>query len=249
MTLTIETGSWDADAWPENYPQVFGFNNCEGNGNYCTEVGWYFILDNISPLWGGSAMTEAVTPSEYNDRITLELNWTDSSPGYFIDVPATADMLSPLTFMPLSGRLSGNWVTEGAEDQGIILSISEMPEEFPFWLPAKPFLMFLSWYTYDELGDPLWLTGAARFAVDTTELTLPIELVTHGEFLGEVTADRDVVGTVTLTGNSCNDLGFEYNLTSLGLGSGNKHLQRLFSLETAGYTCRDLEARIEEISK
>jgi len=67
--------------------------------------------------------------------------------------------------------------------------------------------------------------------------------------LGEVTADRDVVGTVTLTGNSCNDLGFEYNLTSLGLGSGNKHLQRLFSLETAGYTCRDLEARIEEISK
>jgi hypothetical protein len=54
------------------------------------------------------------------------------------------------------------------------------------------------------------------------------------------------VGSVTITGNHCNDLGFEYELTAIGLGSGNTHLERPFSLETAGYACRDLEARIAE---
>jgi Tol biopolymer transport system component len=54
-----------------------------------------------------------------------------------------------------------------------------------------------------------------------------------------------VVGSVTITGNNCNDLSLQYNLSDIGLGSGTKHLERLFSLETAGYVCRDLEARID----
>jgi hypothetical protein len=77
-----------------------------------------------------------------------------------------------------------------------------------------------------------------------TEVTIPIEKVTHGEFMGSKTADRSVVGSVTITGNNCNDLNLEYDLDDIDLGSGTKRLQRRFSLETAGYVCRDLEARI-----
>jgi len=54
-----------------------------------------------------------------------------------------------------------------------------------------------------------------------------------------------VVGNMTIKGNNCNDLTLQYNLEEIGLGTGSQHLNRLFSLETAGYVCRDLEARME----
>jgi hypothetical protein len=102
--------------------------------------------------------------------------------------------------------------------------------------------MFLSWYTYDTHGGMLWLTGAASLYGQLRSLFH--EKVTNGEFRGSKTADREVVGSVTITGNSCNDLGLQYDLDKLGLGFGTERLKRLFSLETAGYVCRDLQARI-----
>jgi hypothetical protein len=92
-------------------------------------------------------------------------------------------------------------------------------------------------------GNLLWLTGA--FEIGDTQITIEIELVTNGEFLGTKVADREVVGSVSITANDCNDLSFNYELNDIGLGSGNERLERLFSLETAGYVCRDLDARIE----
>jgi hypothetical protein len=53
------------------------------------------------------------------------------------------------------------------------------------------------------------------------------------------------VGSVIITANDCNDLSFHYELDDINLGSGDEKLQRRFSLETAGYVCRDLDARIE----
>jgi hypothetical protein len=77
-----------------------------------------------------------------------------------------------------------------------------------------------------------------------TEVTIPIEDVSNGEFMGDKAAERSVVGSVTITGNNCNDLTLQYDLGDIDLGSGTEHMQRLFSLETAGYVCRDLEARM-----
>ena len=160
----------------------------------------------------------------------------------------TGESLNANSRLPLSGRLSGNWVVEGASDQGFVIAISELVPDAAVPAPEdlldSPLLMFLSWYTYDANGDLLWLTGAAQFAMGDTEVTIPIEDVSNGEFLGGKTADRSVVGSVTITGNNCNDLSFQYDLGDIGLGSGTKHLERLFSLETAGYVCRDLEARM-----
>ncbi len=81
----------------------------------------------------------------------------------------------------------------------------------------SPLLMFLSWYTYDANGDKLWLTGSSQFAMGDTEVTIPIEKVTHGEFMGSKTADRSVVGSVTITGNNCNDLTFNTTWVTLVL--------------------------------
>jgi len=233
--LMREPNTWGIGI--ESFTQTFG--NPGGINNH--ETRWTFVLDTRT-TW---------LSSQYN--ASLKLNLYGAGNPVIIDVPATEDVLSAAPGIPLNGRLSGNWVMEGIPDQGLLISVSEQvddqrgseaPEPLDFRL-----LMFLSWYTYNADGDLLWLTGAAEFALGATEVTVPIELVTHGQFFGSKTADREVVGSVTITGNNCNDLGFEYDLADIGLGSGTQNLQRLFSLETAGYVCRDLEARILENGK
>jgi len=249
LSLAQEANTWGVWNLPSDSPPVFGMNNCSGNGNFCTEIGWTFVLDNMSPIASDPALIEGLSPFQYNDSFKLEINGDDISGGYTIDVPSTASVLKSNPLTPLSGRFSGNWVISGASDQGLIIAVSEVPIEETEWEVTGSLLMFLSWYTFDSAGELLWLTGAAQFEPGATQVTVPIELVTNGEFLGTKVADREVVGSVTITGNNCNDLGFEYDLNDLALGSGTKHLKRTFSLETAGYTCRDLEARIGEIAK
>jgi hypothetical protein len=166
-----------------------------------------------------------------------------------IDVPATVELFpAPLPRLPLSGRHSGTWVIAGAADQGFQLAISEQVgerQDFTPGAPDLPLVIFLSHYTYDAHGDMLWLTGVAEFAPGTSEVTIPIVKVTNGQFRGAQPANRETAGTVTLTSNNCDDLTFDYDYSSLGLGSGSARMQRLFSLETAGYDCRDYDARVE----
>ena len=188
--------------------------------------------------------------AQYNGAFTLKLDWGEQT-GYLVEIPPTETVLSTNPSIPLSGRLSGNWVVEGASDQGFLISISELVEgNAPFHESVyshlqSPLLIFLSWYTFDAQGNKLWLTGAAEFATGESQVTIPIEEVSNGEFMGSKTADRSVVGNMTIKGNNCNDLTLQYNLEEIGLGTGSQHLNRLFSLETAGYVCRDLEARME----
>jgi len=227
--------------------EVFGGNTPNTTDGH--DRRWLFIFDNLSP-WaleaGAYPADYYMLPTYYNNYFTMYLG-TVSESDYGIGVPSTASLLTANPRIPLSGRLSGNWVVDGASDQGFVIAISELvPEAVPSPedLADSPLLMFLSWYTYDANGHKLWLTGSSQFGMGDTEVTIPIEKVTHGEFLGSKTAERAVVGSVTITGNNCNDLSFQYDLGDLGLGSGTKHLKRRFSLETAGYVCRDLEARM-----
>ena len=122
-------------------------------------------------------------------------------------------------------------------DQGFVIAFEELPDGGNF--------VFLSWYTYDLVGNLLWLTAGDRYDVGDSSIDLPLELVTNGLFMGNIRADRKVISTATLKAISCNQLEFFYDLTVLGLGGGTIILQRLHSLETAGYACRDQKRREE----
>ena len=98
-------------------------------------------------------------------------------------------------------------------------------------------------------GNMLWLTGSGIFGVmGDVGVFLEMELVTNGEFLGSKRADRRHLPEAYLFVENCNRLGFRYNLEELGLGQGNIYLKRLYSLETAGYTCRDAQSRLDTLS-
>lgn len=72
----------------------------------------------------------------------------------------------------------------------------------------------------------------------------------NGQFLGPPVETgpgvdpRITTGEVHLRARSCDALELDYELAALDLGAGTLQLQRLFALETAGYPCRDYEARL-----
>jgi len=213
------------------------------------ELNWVFLLDNVPPLDEWWYWHYWLGASAYNEHLTLVLSLAGAGYDFLeIDVPATTELLPmPSPRLPLSGRQSGAWVIEGAADQGFQLVISDQVDIGQESVPgasSRPLVVFFSQYTFDETGEMLWLTGASQFEPGANVVTIPIEKVTNGEFRGSKKAHREIVGSVTITSNSCNDLGFEYDYSSLGLGQGVKRLQRIFSLETAGYDCRDYEARV-----
>lgn len=255
MDLVPEFNGWGSDGSIDKNRRYLigkprGRDVVDGGLLISGERKWVFLLDGANTIDEWWYWTSWLSAGEYNDQFKLVLGYNHMFMGnrLQIDVPATPELLqAPAPLLPLSGRLSGAWVIEGAVDQGIQLAISDQVgerQDFAPGAPDLPLVIFFSQYTFDALGNMLWLTGAAEFEPGASVVTIPIEKVTNGEFRGVKRAERAIVGSVTITSNSCNDLSFEYDYGSLGLGQGAKRLQRIFSLETAGYDCRDYEARV-----
>lgn len=240
--------TWNLASWPAAQPMTFGMSNCRGNNKFCSTVGWTFVLGNKSPLMPGVEASEFLTADQYNDSFRLEFNWSGNSGGYSIDVPASIAEFSEDASIPLSGRLSGLWVMDATSDQGFNIAVSELVDRGNGWLYQPPYtpplLLFLSWYTFDSAGQRMWLTGSAEFQYGETDVSFPLMPVSGGEFMGDQRAERQLVGQVKIAAHNCNNLGFEYDLSSIGLGAGTTRLSRIFSLELAGHTCRDMAARI-----
>jgi hypothetical protein len=214
------------------------------------ELSWWFLLDNESPLVDDSYNIPSLMPaSAYNGHFSMRLRYP---PNYHIvqfEVPSTAEMgMIASDNFPFTGRLSGNWVIEDANDQGFMLAISSWVtkrEVDRSGFPPLAMVLFFSQYTFDSSGKMLWLTGSAEFTPGVQQVSFPIDEVNQGEFRSDQPAERRTIGQITLTANNCNDITMQYDYSSLGLGSGTKRLQRLISLETAGYDCRDYAARVE----
>jgi hypothetical protein len=197
------------------------------------------FLDGISIYDADYDESQALSIDEYNGDWELKILDPRDQTGYRVDIPEYRDqhMLSEL---PLSGRLSGTWVVSGVRDQGFVIAFQELASE------VQPFV-FLSWYTYDQDGRMLWLTGGKSFEIGDSRVEIPIDYVTDGEFMGSKIAERAVKGTAVLTAVSCNNIRLEYDLSAIGLGTGTRRLERFSSVETQGYACRDAEARLEAL--
>lgn len=199
-----------------------------------------FFVDVVSAFAAGFSMAAWMNPLQYNGSWTMEIQ--DPLTGIWTaDIPSYADTLRPAR-MTLTGRLSGTWVTPGASDQGFVLAFEELTSDILG-------LLFMSWYTFDQNGNLIWLTGANTYEIDgTTQVTVELELVTNGAFLEKKSANRQIIGSATLVARDCNDLELTYNLNEIGLGSGTIPLRRLFSLEIQGYVCSDAATRVAHVN-
>lgn len=199
-----------------------------------------FIIDGAD----FSVLENAISADQYNGAFQLVVEDTGGTGNvYEYDLPANDSRLKPKRKL-LTGRMSGLWVAEGTNDQGFQLSVHEL------WTSGSPQPhAFLSWYTFDNDGSPLWLTGSGIIGLMGDDwVSLDMQLVTNGEFLGGKRADRQQLHEAILQVEHCNRMAFRYDLEELGLGQGSVNLKRLYSLEMGGYTCRDTQSKLETIS-
>lgn len=216
-------------------PNTFNTNS----SGSIVELGTFaFIVDGAAEN-AINASTSILTPTQYDGAITLIIQDANQpSTEYNLPLPAWDAALVPIRY-PLNGRLSGVWVSQGANKQGFVISFNELVTESEISQFA-----FFSWYTYAADGTPLWLSSSQGYNLNASSVELPLVLRTGGEFLGGGEPTETPAGSATLTAESCGELTLEYDLEQLGLGTGSETLVRSFNLETAGYACNDLETRL-----
>lgn len=194
-----------------------------------------FVLDSFTALDQAYEEDKVITVDEYNGAFILEIQ--DLLLGtYTANIPAYENNLGE-SYMAITGRLSGNWIVSGTSDQGLLISFGEL-------VGVASNLVFLSIYTFDLNGNLFWMTGTALYELGDTSVTVSMELVENGAFFGSKAATRSNGGELTLVVRSCNDIEMTYDFSPVGLGSGTVSLVRIFSFETAGYTCADIATRI-----
>ncbi len=230
-------GSTDYPLRPTDEPNSW-VNNATANLIVETRS-FVYVLDTPTPRSTGWDADRWILTSQYNDAFTLVIVNPLSRTEYTFAIPAYRNELQP-TYLPLNGRLSGIWGVAGAEDQGFLISFSERIR--------TPFggLIFFSWYTFDVSGNNVWLVGNANYEDGDGSVSFNLELVTDGQFMGSKRASRTPAGSVTITARNCNHLEFNFDLRTIGLSQGTRAVTRLFGLETAGYSCREIEDRFAD---
>lgn len=200
-----------------------------------------FVLDGVAESRTAST-ANIISVAQYNGAFKLIMqDGFDESIEFELAIGAYSGLQKPRKF-PMNGRMSGNWVSEGATDQGFLISFNEFIDG-----DGVRNMVFLSWYTFNTDGSTLWLVANNFHDIAADSVELNIQLVENGAFLGKKPVDRTDVGSATMTVESCNEITFEYDLASLGLGVGSITLTRIFSLEIAGYACRDQTARLDAL--
>ena len=110
-------------------------------------------------------------------------------------------------------EISGSWIISGLETQGFLINAGEDT--------IAPFV-FLAWFTFDEAGAPLWLSGIQSFADGfntTDQLNVPVQRFEGPTFLQTDTPGTATdVGSLNFTVTDCDTLQIEFDLLDLGAG-------------------------------
>ncbi len=220
------------------------FGDYTGGWDNANRFTWRYILD-VNPtghFWG------PWVSDYYNGSFGLEIELNKGFQSVML-VPSTQSVLSPNSQLPLNGRLSGNWIEHGTSDQGFLLSVSTpvSASEGDLRPEQADLLVFLAWYTFDSTGQMLWLTASATVPQGSSAVNLNFVQVENGQFMGDLVAQRSFVGSGKLRAKSCDQLELDFDLSALGLGTGQMELNRIFALEIAGYNCRDYQARLDSL--
>lgn len=123
--------------------------------------------------------------------------------------------------IPLAGRLNGTFFDPARSGEGIMIDF------FDIGSSAKG--VFVSWYTYDDAGNPMWLVGNTELAPNGTQVDIPLIVTTGGRFGPLFRADnirRTPWGSMNIRFPTCNSAVLRYTRTQDGQ-TGTYNLSRL----------------------
>ncbi|MBS3743766.1 MAG: hypothetical protein KGY48_05360 [Wenzhouxiangellaceae bacterium] len=213
-----------------------GSGNVGASGDIITTAGttWMLAVDPV-PLQEGDAL---FLPEDYNETFSLEFNWGSYAPAEPEGTVFLIDRFEPSLDPPqfdepvLNGRYSGQWVREGAANQGLVLQIAEQVDEN---------FVFAIFFTYLD-GEPVWVTGNSTAGVpEPGPVTVPMFTLENGAFItdgNQPSADQvppTDAGSIEIEVIDCNRLQVNYDFTPLGKGTGSIELDRFIRI--AGYDC------------
>jgi len=125
-----------------------------------------------------------------------------------------------ITSMNRPRGLGGNWSVSGHSGEGFMVDVTESNQ------------LVAIWFTYDDAGNQMWLTGVAE-DFDGTRATMSVDEVT-GPVFGPDFDSGDVVisdwGTISFTFDNCDEGTVHFNSTS-GFGSGVYEIVRVYNTE------------------
>lgn len=108
----------------------------------------------------------------------------------------------------LGGRLNGTFFDPARSGEGIMVDFFDVGTEKG---------VFVSWYTYDDAGNGLWLVGNATVAPNATSVDIPMILTTGGRFgplFNAGNVRRTGWGTINLRFPNCSTTVMRYTRTS-----------------------------------
>lgn len=184
-----------------------------GKTTQLTEVAYFDTSpDEDSRKFGG-----AWNVYPFFDNGTLLVSDTDS--GLFVLRASLPDVTAETA--PINGRLSGLWISQGLNDQGIALYVGEND--------LGPFIFF-AWFLYLE-GEPFWLAGSTAFEYGVDAVLIPtlrfdgLEFVTPDDEL----ANGEDIGSLNVRVDGCNEIHVSYDFAELG--SRKLDFQRLAAVQ------------------
>lgn len=111
----------------------------------------------------------------------------------------------------LGGRLNGTYFDPARSGEGIMVDF--------FDIGSSRKGVFLSWFTFDDAGNLLWLVGNTEVAPNGTQVDIPVIVTTGGRFGPLFRAEnirRTGWGTVNLRFPTCSSAVLRYTRTSDG---------------------------------
>ena len=119
------------------------------------------------------------------------------------------------------GGATGQWFNPQRDGEGVFVEIVESG--------GGGRVVAISWFTYDQFGEQMWLTGAAEVGADGTVISIPVN-ITDGPIFGPDYDKEDLNsefwGTIELRFQTCDQGNMTYT-SSIGFGSGSIALTRL----------------------
>ncbi|MGM0658231.1 MAG: hypothetical protein ACQET0_06610 [Pseudomonadota bacterium] len=212
-----------------------GSGNVGASGDIITSSGttWMLAVDPV-PLQGDGLFVA----EDYNEIFTVEFNWGSYAPAVPEGRVFVFDRFEPSLDPPqfdepvLNGRYSGQWVREGAANQGLVLQIAEQIDEN---------FVFAIFFTYID-GEPVWVTGNSEAGIpEPGPVTVEMFTLENGAFITDANqppADQvppTDAGSIEIEVIDCNRLRVNYDFSPLGKGTGSIELDRFIRI--AGYDC------------